>query len=100
MRCNRCHGTEVTPTGWCAACETAYDAWSRRHASDIIVSVLGGTLVVCIAGVVLPLLGLGWVIATTAAAGAGATILGLHRAAWRRRRRQFLATALPRAYLP
>ena len=100
MHCHRCHGTDATPTGWCPACELAYDGWSRRHASDIIVSVLGGAVVVSLAGVALPLLGFGWVIATTAAVGGGATIVGLQRAARRRRRRQFLATQLPRAYLP
>lgn len=102
MTCTRCATIDATAArgSWCAPCERAWDAWVRQHASDIVVSVLGGTLVVAGAGVGLPLLGVGWVVATTGIFGAFATIVGSHRALRRRRRRQFLATAIPRAYLP
>ncbi|MCX5748522.1 MAG: hypothetical protein NT062_39240 [Proteobacteria bacterium] len=99
-RCRRCNSDEVTGSGWCGTCESAYDTWNRRHASDIIVSVLGGTVVVAFAGIGLPLLGLGWVIAATGALSAAATIVGISRVLRRRRRRQFLDTSLPKAYLP
>lgn len=100
MTCVRCESADVTKTGWCQPCELAYDAWSRRHASDIIVQVLGGAAVVMAVGVGMPLLGISWLVATTAAAAGWSVIFGTHRAMRYHRRRQFLAGSIPRAYLP
>ncbi len=74
--------------------------WIRRHASDIVLPVLGGMLVITATGVGLPLLGFGWVIATSGVFAGFGTLLGLQRFGQRRRRRQFLQAPLPRAYLP
>ena len=49
--------------------------------------------------VVLPLLGLGPLIAAVGVFGGFGTLYGLHRVNNRRRRRQFLQAPLPRAYL-
>jgi hypothetical protein len=86
---------------WCDRCERSYDTWSRNHASDIIWSVLGGMVVVLTGAIVVPLLGVPWVWATTSIIGGSAAILGIHRWNRRRRRTQFLkGAAMPRAYLP
>ena len=100
ITCTRCNSTEVTPSGWCGACEASYDAWSRRHASDILFAAFGGAAVIMTVGVALPLLGVGWLVAASGAVTAGVTILGIHRLARRRRRRQFLVAGIPKAYLP
>lgn len=102
MACVRCQADgPVNKAGWCADCEKAYDTWVRRHATDIIWSVMGGGVILGAIGVGLPLLGIPSAIAFAAAfVGVGATV-ALQRAAGRRRRRQFLAGgAMPRAYLP
>jgi hypothetical protein len=99
MTCPRCRAEVATPRGWCAPCELVFDAWNRRNASDIITSVLGGTVVLLGVGIGLPLLGLGWVVATAAAFAGFGMIYGTHRMLGRRRRRQFLAGAIPRAHL-
>lgn len=102
MACVRC-GTPETPSGrtWCAACERAYDAWSRRYAGDVVWEVLSGTAVVAFAGMGLPLLGVSWVAAVCGVFAAFGTVAGLHRLNGRRRRRQYLLSgAMPRAYLP
>jgi hypothetical protein len=102
MACPRCGETDnLTRSGWCAECERAFDTWVRRHATDIIWSVMGGGVVIAALGLGLPLLGLGPLVGATAAFIGSGTIWGLYRASQRRRRRQFLAgVALPRAYLP
>jgi hypothetical protein len=101
MPCARCQ-VEVANAGrWCADCERHFDTWSRRYATDIIWSALGGMVVVITGAMVVPLLGVPWVWATTAIVGGSATILGIHRWNGRRRRMQFLrGDAMPRAYLP
>jgi hypothetical protein len=100
MACERCGG-EAKPGKWCAECEGAFDVWVRRHATDIMWSVLGGGLVLAAVGMILPLLGADWIVAASAAFAGWGTIFGLHKLNARRRRRQFLAgVALPRAYLP
>lgn len=81
-------------------CEKLYDAWVRRHASDIVWQALSGTAVISAIGLGLPILGVGWVVAALGAFGAFGTIFGLSRLTRRVRRRQFLTTSLPRAYLP
>ncbi|MEO8699792.1 MAG: hypothetical protein ABI867_07100 [Kofleriaceae bacterium] len=99
MECGRCHA-ETDAKHWCATCERDYDGWSRRHASDIVWSAVGGMIVVIFGAMVVPLLGAPWVWATTAIVGGAATILGTYTWNRGRRRRQFLAgAAVPRAYL-
>jgi hypothetical protein len=102
MPCVRCQAdASLNKAGWCADCEQAYDTWVRRHATDIIWSVMGGGVLLGAIGIGLPLLGISSAVAFAAAfVGLGAA-MALQRAAGRRRRRQFLAGgAMPRAYLP
>jgi hypothetical protein len=102
MACARCGAEVETRRGkWCPPCELAYDGWVRRYAADIVWVVMGGGFVLGAIGMVLPMLGVDWLVAASAAFAGWGTIFGLHRANQRRRRRQFLAGAtLPRAYLP
>jgi hypothetical protein len=116
MACPRCGDPDAEPeraspdgpfglaTGgrrWCAACERAYDAWSRRHASDIVWEALAGTVVVVFAGMGLPLLGVPWLVAASGVFAGFGALVGLHRLNRRRRRRQYLQVGeVPRAYLP
>ena len=103
MKCARCGSEQelVKPTGWCHACESAYDTWVRRHAADVIWVTMAGGLVLALVGMGLPLLGVGWIVGGAAAFSGFATMWALGRANARRRRRQFLrGMALPRAYLP
>ncbi|HUJ57033.1 MAG TPA: hypothetical protein VLX92_01000 [Kofleriaceae bacterium] len=101
MVCPRCAATHDDRTRWCKSCEAAYDQWVRRHATDIIWSVMAGGVVIGVIGLGLPLLGVGSPVAFAAAFAGFGTILGLYRLGQRRRRRQFLDGAqLPRAYLP
>ena len=100
VRCARCAAEHPGKARWCAACETQYDAWVRQHAADIIWQAFSGAGLAMLIGLGLPLLGVGWVIGVLGPIvgfGAFCTVR-----AWgtRRRRRQFLASALPRAYLP
>lgn len=98
MTCDRCQ-REVTRPGWCAACERAYDEWSRRHSADIIWQGFLGTTVIAFGGLLLPVLGLSPLIAVAGVFAGFGTILGANRATRRYRRRQFLHSPLPRAYL-
>jgi hypothetical protein len=102
MACPRC-GAPAPDTGrrWCAACELAYDAWSRRYASDVVWEALAGTVVVAFAGMGLPLLGVSWLAAASGVFAGFGAFIGLHRLNTRRRRRQYLRGGeMPRAYLP
>jgi hypothetical protein len=96
--CQRCGGESTR--GWCKDCEHLYDGWVRKHASDIVWQALAGGVVVASIGMGLPLLGIGWLIAATGAFAGFGTLYGLSRLNRRRRRREFLQTTLPRAYLP
>ena len=100
MTCPRCAAELPPKRTWCADCEKQFDQWVRRHASDIVWQALSGTVVISAVGLGLPILGVGWIVAALGAFGAFGTIFGLSRLTRRMRRRQFLATALPRAYLP
>ena len=102
MACARCRDDvePVSPRKWCAACEAAYDTWIRRHASDIIAPVVAGMVVIAGLGLGLPLLGADWVAAASAVFAGFGTLVGLFRIIRRHRRRQFLLSSLPRAYLP
>jgi tetratricopeptide (TPR) repeat protein len=91
---------ETSDARWCTECEHAYDTWSRRHATDIIWSLMAAMVIVTSTAIVLPLLGVDWIIAAVGVFTGFGTLLGLHRANRRRRRRQFLrGAAIPRAYL-
>jgi len=101
MACTRCDGDdEPGPRGWCRACEREFDTWVRRHASDIIWPVLAGMVIISTISLGLPLLGAGYVVATTGVFAGFGTLLGLYRLNARRRRKQFQVASLPRAYLP
>jgi hypothetical protein len=102
MACPRCATeADLVKTGWCRACENAYDSWVRRHAADIIWVVMGGGVVIAVLGLGLPWLGVGSIVGGAAAFAGFGTIWSLQRLNDRRRRRQFLrGIALPRAYLP
>ena len=102
MACARCNAdVETRPGKWCPDCERAYDTWVRRHATDIVWAGLGGGLVLTFVGVVLPLLGIEWIVAAGAAFAGWGSLFGIYKGTQRRRRRQFLeGGAMPRAYLP
>ena len=100
MTCRRCtQDAPLSKQGWCVDCERAYDTWVRRHASDIVWQALAGTVVIAFGGLVLPLLGLGPLIAALGVFAGFGTLYGSHRAMQHHRRRQFLQGPLPRAYL-
>lgn len=114
MGCPRCAAAfepapETEPTAialirgraaWCKDCESLYDTWVRRHASDIVWQALSGGAIVLVVGMGLPILGVGWLVGGAGAFAGFATIFGLSRLTRRRRRQQFLQAPLPRAYLP
>lgn len=85
---------------WCRACETQYYSWVRQHAADIIWQTGTGAIVAMVIGLGLPLLGLAPIIGIAGVLIGFTTFLGLRSWGKQRRRRQFLADALPRAYLP
>jgi hypothetical protein len=100
MTCRRCtRDLPLSKQGWCVACERAFDGWVRRHSADIVWQALAGTAVIAFGGLVLPLLGLGPLIAAVGVFAGFGTLYGSHRATQRHRRRQFLQGQLPRAYL-
>jgi hypothetical protein len=99
--CARCSGTpEDSAATWCGACERMFDGWVRRYANDIVWQALCGTVILSAIALGLPLLGVGKLVGALGAFAGFGTLYGLARATRRRRRRQFLQTALPRAYLP
>jgi len=102
MACSRCGADEPTNrSGWCATCDRDFDTWSRRHATDILWALLGGGMVVASAAIVLPLLGVTWIVSATGIFAGFGTIIGSYTLIRKRRRRQFLqGAAMPRAYLP
>ena len=101
MVCPRC-GSEMAKTAepWCVECEKQYDTWVRKHAADILWQTGIGAVVAMLIGLGLPLLGLEPVIGTAGVLLGFSTFLGLRRWGQKKRRRQFLVGALPRAYLP
>jgi len=99
--CPRCHDATTGPASpWCKACELIYDGWVRRHATDIVWQALAGMVIICAVGLGLPVLGVGTLVAAAGVFGGFGTLYGLAWLTRRRRRRQFLAASLPRAYLP
>jgi hypothetical protein len=101
MACARCGNPELEiRRRWCAACERAYDGWSRRYAGDVVWEVLAGTVAVTAIGMGLPLLGVSWLAAVAGVFAGFGAFAGLHRLNGRRRRRQYLRGGeMPRAYL-
>ena len=85
---------------WCRECEKQYDSWVRRHAADIIWQTGVGALVAMAIGLGLPLLGLEPIIGIAGVLVGFTTFMSLRTWGKKRRRRQFLTDALPRAYLP
>ncbi len=87
-------------TPWCRECEAQYDAWVRQYAGDIIWQTGLGAIIAMAIGLGLPLLGLEPIIGIAGVLVGFGTFIGLRHWGKQRRRRQFLAGALPRAYLP
>ena len=101
MACERCKGDgTISRDGWCSDCERAYDLWLRPYATDIVLPVLTGMVVITTVALVLPFLGAGSLIAYGGVFAGFATLFGMFRLRRRKRRQQFLTTSLPRAYLP
>jgi len=101
VTCPRCAATkDLGPTGWCRDCETAYDAWSRQHAADILWQTGSGAAIAMIVGLGGLVLGLSPIVAIAGVLAGASTFLGLRRWGLRRRRREYLETGVPRAYLP
>lgn len=101
MECPRCQVEIADDRKWCVACEQAYDQWSRRYAGDIVWSALAGMVVVLTAGMLLPALGVPWLISLSGVFAGFGTLYGVFRWNRKRRRAQFLGgAAMPRAYLP
>ena len=88
------------PAPWCRACEQQYDTWVRKHAADIIWQTGIGAIVAMLIGLGLPLLGLEPIVGIAGVLVGFTTFMSLRQWGKWRRRRQFLADALPRAYLP
>jgi hypothetical protein len=97
MACPRC-GAE-TPS-WCKDCEQLYDAWSRRHATDILWQSGTGALVAMVIGLGAPLLGFTPILGILGVLTGFTTFVSLRVWNNRRRRQQYLTTTVPRAYLP
>ena len=100
MSCTRCGAAEDTPTGWCTDCENQHDTWTRQHATDILWQAGSGAGIAMLVGLGAPLVGLSPLLGIAGVLVGATTFVGLRMWGTRRRRRQFLATALPRAYLP
>jgi hypothetical protein len=101
MACPHCATEDnLLASGWCRNCERAFGIWGRRYATDIVSTVLVGMVIVLIGGMGLPLLGFNWLVSASSVLVSFGAMLGLYQFHDRRRRRQFLESRLPRAYLP
>ena len=100
MPCVRCAAEEVTASGWCVDCERLLDSWGRQHAADIIWQAFTGAGIAMAFALGAPLLGLSTLLGIVGVLIGTGTFLGLRRWSKRRRRQQFLATSIPRAYVP
>ena len=101
MACPHCSvDNNLLASGWCRDCERAFGIWGRRHAADMVSTVMAGMAIVLTGGMGLPLLGFNWLISLSSIVVSFGAMLGLYQFHDRRRRRQFLEARLPRAYLP
>lgn len=100
MSCERCAAEDVTASGWCVDCERQCDTWSRQHAADIIWQAFTGAGIAMTFALGAPLLGLSMLLGIVGVLIGTGTFVGLRVWTTRRRRQQFLANAMPRAYLP
>ncbi len=100
MSCARCGAENVTRTGWCEACESVHDTWTRQHASDILWQAGSGAVIAMVIGLGAPLVGLSPLLGIAGVLVGAASFIGLRIWGTKWRRRQFLETSLPRAYLP
>ena len=100
MSCVRCGAETITRTGWCETCERLHDTWTRQHASDILWQAGTGACIAMAIGLGAPLLGLSPLLGIAGVLAGAASFLGLRVWGTKWRRRQFLETSLPRAYLP
>jgi|SRR3954471_9839449 Flp pilus assembly protein TadB len=100
MPCQRCAAEEVTTSGWCVDCERQWDTWGRRHAADIIWQAFTGAGIAMVFALGAPLVGLSMMLGIVGVVIGAGTSVGLRIWGKRRRRQQFLATSIPRAYLP
>lgn len=100
MPCPHCAIEDnLLASGWCRDCERAFGIWGRRYATDIVSTVLVGMTIVLIGGMVLPLLGFSWLVSASSIFVSFGAMVALYQFHDRRRRRQFLDSRLPRAYL-
>jgi Flp pilus assembly protein TadB len=100
MTCGRCAAEDVTASGWCVDCERLCDEWNRQHAADIIWQAFTGAGIAMVFALGAPLLGLSMLLGIAGVLLGAGTSVGLRLWTKRRRRQQFLATSMPRAYLP
>ncbi len=100
MSCKRCAAEGVTSSGWCVDCERQCDTWGRQHAADIIWQAFIGAGIAMVFALGAPLLGLSMLLGIVGVLIGAGTSVGLRLWTKRRRRQQFLANSLPRAYLP
>src|SRR4029078_13705847 len=88
MACPHCAVKDnLLASGWCRDCERAFGIWGRRHATDIVSTVLVGMEIVLFGGMGLPLLGFSWLLSASIIFVAFGTMLGLYQFHDRRRRR-------------
>ena len=97
MSCPRCGADSPS---WCKDCEKLYDTWVRQHAADILWQTGSGAIVAMIIGLGAPLLGMSPILGVAGVLLGFGTFVGLRVWGNGRRRRQFLTSSLPRAYLP
>ncbi|CAN5793110.1 hypothetical protein BH11MYX2_BH11MYX2_17030 [soil metagenome] len=101
MPCVRCREDKpLDKRGWCVECEKAFDGWVRRYATDILRAAGVGLVMVLFVGLGLPWLGLPHIVALGGIFAGAGSIAGMSVLNGRRRRKQFLAESIPRAYLP
>jgi len=101
VKCPHCATDQnLLASGWCRNCERSFGIWGRRHATDMVSTVLVGMAIVLVGGMGLPLLGFNWLISLSSIVASFGAMIGLYQFHDRRRRLQFLDTRLPRAYLP
>jgi hypothetical protein len=101
MSCAHCHEDKpLDASGFCTERALQFDGWKRQYASDIVPGALGAMVIVLGFGLGIPILGASYLLALGGVFAGFGVFVGSARWNGRRRRRQFLSTSLPRAYLP